>query len=355
MRRIAWIGHYIEESDIFHLNNFKHKSEIIRKLFLKINKHFSPYVFTSFKNTAKDIEFYGIICPLLPSAVAALGKSRQLHIMKQAIKLANSIKADQIVIAALFASIWENGDELKALTRAPITTGKNLIASITIDNISRAGNLLKKELTGCTIGIIGYKNRIAKIFTEHFLDKVNSILVDSEDDKIKESGKIKKVSNEELFKNSDIIIVTTMGVGLAAYTGLIKPGTIICDIVVPYYLTKEIRKKRGDIFAFEGVWSRYKDLSAFAGRDLNRLFPNGVMPACAAEPIILAMENMFGEFSLSDNINYRNMCLMNERRLKNGFEFFGFKKGQSIYSKQEQDLLINIKTAKRNDGCTVKR
>lgn len=355
MRRIVWIGHYIEESDVFHFNNFNYKPEIIRKFFLKINKHFSPYVFTSFKNTAKGIEFYGIVCPLLPSAVAALRKARQLSMMKQAIRLANSLKADQIVIAALFASIWEDGKELRALTRAPITTGKNLIAAITIDNILRANNVLKKKFSDSTLGIIGYRNRISKIFAEHYLNKASLILVDCEDDKIEANGKIKKVSQEELFKNSDIIIVTTMGVGLATYIDLINPGTIICDIVVPYYLTKEIRKKRNDIFAFEGVWSKYKDLSTYTGCDLDRLFPNGIMPACAAEPIILAIENMLGDFSLSDNIHYRNMCLINDKRLKNGFEFFGFKKGQTVYSKQEQDLLINLKTAKRNGDCIVKR
>lgn len=332
MSKIVWIGHYIDESDVFHFNNFTVTSRCARELYRKINSHFLPYIFTSFEKMDKKIEFYGIVCPLMPGAVASLGKDGQLGIMKKALRICNDLGADQICIAALFASIWEDASELKAFTRSSITTGKNLIAALVIDYIARAIDMLKGNPADSVLGIIGSNNRISKTFITHYDDKVRSILTDQDCAEASGRNITRKASYEDIFKMSDVIIVTTMGVGLAPYIGMIKPGAIVCDIVVPYYLTKDICKTRNDVFAFEGVWSRYEHINEYEGSDLKRLFPGDVMPACVAEPLILVLEDRVCDFSLSNGINYQNMMQMNEMRLRCGFQHFGFKQGPRLYS-----------------------
>ena len=330
MNKLVWIGHYIETNDSFRFNNFKSRSKLIDKMFIEVNKRMPPYIFSRFENSAKGIKFYGVIVPLLPSEIASASKTRQSDIIRRAIDIANRVGADQIGLAALFASLWEDGTGIKEHTSAHITTGKNLIAALVLDYVSRAVGLLGKDFKDLTVGIVGYKNRIAKIFATDYLNKVKTLLVDDG---------IQEASFNDIFSKSDVIIVTTMGIGLADYIDKIKPGTIVCDIVVPYHLTAEIRKRRKDVFAFEGVWSRYKDLDTYAGKDIKRLFPNNITPACVAELIILAQEKKLGNFSLGDNINYDNVSLMRSILARNGFGFFGFKQGNGVYSQDDIDRI----------------
>lgn len=342
MNKIVWIGHYIEEPDKLLFNDVRFKSDRVKKIFVNINKYMPPYVFVNFKSEKKGIEFYGILCPLMPSELASSGKNKQADIMKRVIGLANRLKATQIGIAALFASIWEDGSEMRDLTDTPITTGKNTIAALVMDYISRGVNIIGRDINALNVGIVGYKNRISKIFYKKYAPVAKAILVDHEDEFLGDASNTKKATYEEIFKQSDIIIVTTMGMGLSEYISMMKPGTIVCDIVVPYYLTKEIRKQRDDIFAFEGVWSRYKALDEFSGNNFKRMFPNNIVPACVAEPIILAQENRFGCFSLGDNINYENAMAMTSLVGRNGFEFFGFKQGPKIYSHEDIEKIKSL-------------
>ncbi|MFA6321005.1 MAG: hypothetical protein WCY36_04020 [Candidatus Omnitrophota bacterium] len=341
MKRLVWIGHYIEEPDRFLFNDIKLRSSILKKIFINVNKHMPPYICARFNSEKRGIEFYGMICPLMPSELASSGKSRQADIIKDAIQLANKLKATQIGLAALFASIWESGDEVKKLTDVPVTTGKNLIAALTIDYVSRGVDLLGKNIKSLNVGIVGYKNRISKIFLKQYSPIAKEILVDSADEFMGSVKNARKASYEDIFRQSDVIIVTNMGVGLAEYIGIMKPGAMVCDIVVPYYLAKEIRKKRADIFAFEGVWSMYKYFDEFTGNNFKRLFPNNIAPACIAELIILAQENKQSCFSLGDNISYENTAMMKSFITRNGFDFFGFKQGLKIYS---NDDIENIRS-----------
>lgn len=336
MKTLVWIGHYIEKDDIFKYNSIKFESDVLRSIYFQINSRFNPYVFTHIKNKIDNVELYGIICPMLPAKVASLPKTKQVAMIKKAVQLACRLGVEQIGIAALFASIWEEGGEVKAMTKTPITTGKNLIAALVVDNIEKACSVLGKNLSSLIIGIIGTKNRISKVFIEYYSQNATVVLTDDGDHKALTKN-VRKESREDIFKKSDVIIVTNMGVGLSEYIPHLKACSIVCDIVVPFYLTKEISKKRNDIFAFEGVWSMYSDIQKYKPRESLDLFPRNIVPACVAELLILAIENKMSDFSLSENISLKNMREIEIMRRRHNFEFFGFKQGTRIYSQPEID------------------
>lgn len=340
MKKLAWIGHYSKEVDIFRFNNFNSNSQVLKNIFVNLNKRLSPYVFATLENKDKGIELHGIICPYMPRQIASSDGEKQLLVIKKAIELCNRLNVKQIGLAGLFASLWENGDKLKQITNIPVTTGKNLIAILVIGYISHACAALNRDMKDLNLGIIGYNNRISKIFAEYYKNTFGGVLVDNKDEKAENPPGVKKVSRQDIFKNADVIIVTVMGFGLESCIPTLKAGAIVCDIVVPFYLASEISKKRQDVLAFEGIWSRYEKLEGYTGRGRS-LFSDKVFPACVAELIILAAEKKIGDFSLSDNINVKNTLAMKDMSLRNGFEFFGFKTGNKVYSESELGRIQN--------------
>jgi len=270
-----------------------------------------------------------------------MGKEKQINTIKKMIQIGNKLGLSQIGIAGIFASIWEDGEELKNFTDVPITTGKNLIAALVKEYISRCRRVLEKGDNG-TLGVIGYgRNRLSGIFLDTFNAEFGEVLLDGEDQKSREIPNARRETTENIFKKSDMIILTVMGLGLNNYIDMVRPGSVICDLIVPFYLSKEISKTRKDLLAFEGVWSRYAKMEQYVGRNKKRLFKNNIVPACVAELIILSLENKFGEYSLADNINHRNALDMLEMSKRNGFDFFGFKQGMNIYSREDLERIKN--------------
>lgn len=344
MKRIAWISHYPSEADIFRINNFKWKNEVIRKLFANVNKRRAPYIFANFVNYDKGIEYFGIICPLVPNALVSLSKKNQLDMIEKALSVANKLKVDQMAIASLFASMWEDPTELLNFTKIPITTGKNFIGSLVFEYIVKACNSLEKDIKNCAVGIIGYKASLSKVFLQHYKNKVKAILLDDGDSE-SEKCNIAKVSTiENIFQTSDIIITNTMGFGLGKYIDTIKTGSIVCDLMVPFYLTREINRTRRDVLAFEGVWTKYKELSSYKDKkgQTKNLLPHEIVPACIAEPLMLILEETPGYFSTVGNINYTNVLLVDSLRSKHGFNFFGFKQDNFIYTDSDLERIKNV-------------
>jgi predicted amino acid dehydrogenase len=343
MRKVAWIVHYRYESDIFEMNDFNWRNKNLKRLFFEINSRFSPYVSNNFINHELGIDYFVIICPILGAALAVLKKEKQLKMLKKALMLANKLKIDQIGLAGVLASIGENPKEFMNVTKTPITTSKNLICSLAFEYISQACNSLKKEMKNCTLGIIGSNNSVSKVMLEYYTDKFKMIMLDKEDGKSRKYDNVQKNSLDKIFGVSDVIIVNAMGFGLAGYIDIIKPGSIVCDLMVPFYLTNEINNKRRDILAFEGVWARYAELSNYKDKKgkVMTLFPDQMLPACVAEPLVLTLGKKLCYFSAEGDINYSKSVLIDKMRKEFGLDFIGFKQRNFIYSAKDLERIKN--------------
>lgn len=337
MKKVAWVVHYRDESDVFDAINFKLKNNSFKRLFFKINSFFPPYVYSNFVSHEQNIDYYVILCPILGGTLAVLKKQKQLNILKKALTLANKLKIDQIGLAGVFSSIGENTKEFSNITKIPITASKNFIFSLVFEYIVQASEILAKDMKSCTLGIVGNNENISKVFLPYYKDKFCHILIDEENCESKKVNIVKKVSSETIFRNSDVFLINATGFGLGECINIIKPGSIVCDLMVPFYFTQEINLKRKDILAFEGVWVQYKEISNYKNKKgkFDILFPNQMLPACAAEPLILMLEDTPSYFSTADDINYNKTALISNMRKKYNFNVSGFKQGRFVYTNEK--------------------
>ena len=337
MKKIAWIGHFIKDTD--------------KQLFLNTNlsgkdttNPSEPYVFADLVNEKKGVELVGIICPVTTKEIVSSNKIELSQVLSKAIDICNSLKVDQIGIAALFASMWEDGAGIREMTKHPITTGKNLIMAFVFDYINKICDKFSFIQKDLTIGLVGNGGRMQEILVEHFINKAEKILV-TKDSNVENDANVDIVDNHGIFASSDVIINTTMGIGLEKYIKTIRKNAIFCDLIVPFLLSRKIKETRKDVFPFEGVWAQYVGLDNYTNilGDKNRLFPMSIFPACVAEIMILAYENNFSEYSLGANINYKNSLLMAEMYSKHDFQLSFFKQGKEII----QDEALKLFNSKK--------
>jgi len=343
MKKVAWIIHYRYESDIFVMNNFNSRNSSFRRLFSKINSYFSPYVSNNFVNHDMGIEYFVIVCPVLGTTLAVLKREKQLNILKKALMLANKLKIDQIGLGGVLASIGENPRELINTTKIPITISKNLVCSLVFEYILQSCKALEKKMENCTLGIIGCNTSVSKVLLQHYRDKFKMILLDKEDGEYEKKDIVQKSSLNEIFCTSDVIVINTMGFGLGKYVDIIKPGSIVCDLMVPFFLTREINNRRKDVLAFEAVWALYAGLSNYKDKKgkIMTFFPDKMLPACVAEPLILALGKKMSYFSMEGDINYSKSILIGKMRRELGFNFFSFKQGDFTYTGKDLERIKN--------------
>ncbi|MCH7472348.1 serine carboxypeptidase, partial [bacterium] len=116
---------------------------------------------------------------------------------------------------------------------------------------------------------------------------------------------------------ADIVLTTTSSLGAAVDVSLLRPGCLVCDVAVPPDIKAEEAAARDDILVIEAGEVRLPE-----GAELTFDFglPPGIMYACLAETVLLALERRFGHFTLGRDIEPDRVRLIAEIAERHGFE-----------------------------------
>jgi len=102
----------------------------------------------------------------------------------------------------------------------------------------------------------------------------------------------------------------------------LKPGAVVCDIARPRDVSKRVAEERDDVLVIEG------GAVAVPGEpniEFNFGFPPGMVYACMAETMLLALEGRTGDYSLGADLRQEQVEEMSALGRKHGFKLGGFR------------------------------
>lgn len=366
MNKFAFVAHALTREHLYEtLGGFKGKmvSLLPRDILEKILLKGPPFKFGACKNvkskTGLIIEGLGIICSLLPNQLLRLDEKFVLKKIAEGINRAKKERA-QIISLGGFASVVGNeGYELsKVFKDIALTSGNTCTATLAIEGIVKASDILEIDLKDSTMTIIGATGDIGSICSKIFSKKVKKLNIVARDEKrLREFGDVlKKYQSAEIeafklskeaIKKSDIILTTTTALTSLIEPSYLKPGVIVCDVSLPANVPREILEVRDDIFVFEGGLTKLPYYREVQGKNWNRLLPGDRTYGCLAEAMLLAFEGRFENYSLGrGNITEDKVWEMSRLLKKHGFELSDFFCGHKFLSK---DDIENIKGARRKE------
>ncbi|MFC1530609.1 shikimate dehydrogenase, partial [Gemmatimonadota bacterium] len=149
----------------------------------------------------------------------------------------------------------------------------------------------------------------------------------------------------EVLPLSDIVISATSSGGQIVQAKDLKAGSIVCDVAVPYDISRDVAESRPDVLVIEGGLVQVPG-EIDLGFDIG--YPPGVVLACMAETIILCLEGICEHSSIGRNISLAEVERMKDLADKHGFKLAGFRSfDRAVTDEQIERVRASASTASR--------
>ncbi len=155
-------------------------------------------------------------------------------------------------------------------------------------------------------------------------------------------------SIENTIPLADVTIVATNSIDTLIKPIHLKPGAVVCDMSRPKNVSKEIDKKRPDVLVIDGG---IIEVPGKPSMGWNFGFERGLVYACMAETMMLALEHKYENTSLgSSGVNLESILYTKKLAQKHGFKLADLRSYDRPLSKNKWD---KIKSALQNKEISV--
>jgi predicted amino acid dehydrogenase len=149
----------------------------------------------------------------------------------------------------------------------------------------------------------------------------------------------------------DMIVTATSGAGKRVLDIMaVKPGCVITDVARPLDLSAEDVAKRPDVLVIEsGEIELPGDV-----RMGNIGLPPGVVYACLAETIALALEGRYETFTIGRNIEWEKVKEIYRIGLRHGMKLAAISGVNGVYSDEDIDRIRELAVARRAEVAAAR-
>ncbi len=319
---VGLVGHSCDLDNVVNVFKYWNPSapDFSEPLIRKMLEWSPPFKGTAFKDHIIENKNIGvnathIIVPFIPDLNITMGTL--LNKVESAIRLCAEEKCFIATLGA-FTSIVCCGKEkaFKDKYGINITSGNTLTAALAVGQINNACEILDRELSECTVLIVGGSGDIGFGCAQVLCTKAkHTILAARSIGQLKTSAsKIKSKFNVDVevgtdissfTRNADIILSTAASNETLIFNDDIKAGAIVCDVGFPKNVCSAAFS-RNDILAFDGGLAELPTELNF-GYD-SKLPQKNILFGCYTEGLLLAAEKYNDLFSYGrGNITTENM------------------------------------------------
>jgi len=272
----------------------------------------------------------------------------------KACKIAEKYGVGIVSLGGFTSIVAQNlGEEFAQQVDVPVTTGNTFTASMAIEGVLKAVELLGIDISSTKLTIVGGAGDIGSACARVLADKVKYLTITGrtkvnlrhiakELSRKRKARIIVETSNEKAVRGADIIIAAASATTSILNLDWFKPGAVVCDIGYPKNVSYT-SADRDDILVFSGGLTK---LPTSISLPIDVGLPDAnTMYGCFAESIILALEGRFENFSYGrGNITPEKIDEIRELGKKHGFEVSDFWWGDRLI---DEAMIDKVRERKR--------
>ena len=140
---------------------------------------------------------------------------------------------------------------------------------------------------------------------------------------------------------TQVVVTATSSMEELVKPEWVAPGAVICDISRPSNVHPDMRQLRPDVLVIDG------GIIAVPGRPSlgwNFGFEPGLVYACMAETMMLAMEHHYTDMSLGTDLRLDNMLYLRQLATKHGFELAQLRSFDRPLSEKEWQQIVEARS-----------
>jgi len=267
-----------------------------------------------------------VMCPLLLEQMVSLSPTKVLNSVVQTLQFAKSLNPKLIGLTAYAAFSGNKGLDLTKLVNLPLTNGANYTLAMVPEAILRAADMMEVDLNDTYILLVGATSSVGKycleilthfvngiFITAHNKDKLEILLAELPKEKRSKLHLARDINS--ILDKTKIVIIASNRIPPELDIHKLKPGTVIFDASYPRHVPADVRD---DILVVDGVCIRPPPGEVNFNFDFG--LPEGLCYPCMAEPMILALERKFENYSLGKDSDASKIREIIRLGGKHGFE-----------------------------------
>jgi len=274
-----------------------------------------------------EVQGFFVVCPLLPKQMLELETEFVIDRIVGAGRIAERLGAGILGLGGYTSIVGDKGHTVASRMRIAVTSGSAMTAWSAVEAIRRLAKQRGVAPGSSTLAVIGASGSIGSLCTKVLAPSVKKVIINARhQDRLERlRGDVARSCAAEVIVEMDAhkavaaadLIITTTSAPDALFTAEeLRPGSIVADVSVPKNISKA-RHSRDDVTVVDGGRVKLPGKPEFS---VDIGLSRGVVYACMAETMALALEGRLENFSLGDNISPAKVEEIGQIGRKHGFE-----------------------------------
>jgi predicted amino acid dehydrogenase len=300
-------------------------------LVMSLIRHQQPYLISRVRKVSSvlghEVQGFFVVCPLLPKQMLELETESVLERIVGAGRIAERLGARILGLGGYTSIVGDKGRTVASRLSIAVTSGSAMTAWSAVEAVRRLAAQRGVDPGRSTLAVIGASGSIGSLCTKVLAPSVQKVVITARhQDKLERlRGELMQSCPTEVSIEMDAhkavaaanLIITTTSAPDALFTANeLRPGSIVADVSVPKNISK-VENPRDDVKVVDGGRVKLPGRPEFS---VDIGLSRGVVYACMAETMALALEGRLENFSLGDDINPAKVDEIGRIGRKHGFD-----------------------------------
>jgi fatty aldehyde-generating acyl-ACP reductase len=303
--------------------------------------------------TGAQTEGWFVGCPLTARQLLNGNPDKCTDKIVEACNVAAGLGAEVVGLGAFTSIVGDKGITVAKRIGIGVTTGNSYTTATGLEGTLLAAQRMGTDPAQATAAILGATGSIGRIAAKLLAPQVGRLVLlgrkqETLDRLLTELGNPPNVTAETdvaaALHDADMIVAVTSSLEAIVQPEHLKPGAVVCDIARPRDVSKRVARERDDVLVIEG------GAVAVPGEpkiEFNFGFPPGMVYACMAETMMLALEGRTEDYSLGADLKQEQVEEMAGLARKHGFKLAAFRSFERQLSDEDIEAVRRRAEAKR--------
>lgn len=350
MHKFAFIIHPVDYHDL--KRKFKFVDALPQKAVEKLMQYMPPLKVSEIKNIRShygETKGYFLGCTLTSWQILNLPEDFVLKKIIKTVRLAEKLGAQIVGLGAMTSVVGDAGVTIAKNAKIAVTTGNSYTVATAIEGVKKAAEMLCLDMARAEIVVLGANGAIGRVCSHllardcRYLTLISrdvAKLRRTADEILAETGLSPKITSDiECLKNADIIVSVTSSLDTVIKPEFLKKGALVCDVARPRDVSKKVAEVRDDVLIIEGGLI---ELPGEPDLGFNFGYPPGIVLACMAETMILALEGRFENYTLGRELTLEQVEEISRLAAKHGFKLAGFRSFERPVTEEQINRVKNL-------------
>lgn len=311
------------------------------KLTAEIVRHWPPFVASRVtgpmsSETGRSLEGVLGVVPLLPEHFEELDDEVLKDKIVRGCKMCARHGARIVGLGGLLAVAGRGGRGVAEYMRVAVTTGSSYTVAVAIAAVRRAVADMGIDAASATLAVLGATSQVGRtcsiLLSRRFArcllvgrDRMRLSAMKPEIESAAGSADVEvRTDVIRAVAEADVVMIASPTASDILKPEDAKQGAVICDVVRPRRAKALFSGARDDVLVIDG--GLVKVPGGF-DTDLDLGLGKGVALASMAEPVILAMEERFDDYTLGKEVAVERVLEIDRLATKHGFRFAALRAG----------------------------